>query len=604
MKRILSFCLVSLFSINAIAQAPANYYDGTAGLTGYALKTKLHQIIKVSSDLGYSALWVTYATSDVDHYYENNGTLLDMYSEKPAGPDTYEYIIGSPASGGNQCGSQNQNNEGFCYNREHSLPKTYFGGQNATPMANDAHFVIPTDYYVNSKRGSYPYGETSSPTISFTNGSKIGPCSYPGYSGVVFEPIDEFKGDIARMQLYFVTRYEDKLASFSQFQNASSPLDGTVNRGLQQWYLNLMLEWASQDPVSQREIDRNNAVYARQGNRNPYIDHPEYVNMVWANSGSDTEAPSIPANLTANNPTDSTISLNWTASTDNVGVAGYDVYANGVLKATVSGTSTTVTGLTPLTTYNFYVIAKDTSGNSSAQSNIATGTTLAAPVGGSCGNEDFENIPTASGTGYTTQTWTHNNITWTATDARTDQSITNKAITVRNGSLTSSTISGGIKSLTLTTQLKFGGSPGYFNVLINNVNVGTIPYSATATATTIDNINVSGNIIIQLTNSSTSNRVALDDLSWECFSTLATTETKKDKADFTIYPNPVKHNELFVKGENLNKISKAEIYDLSGKLIDTVSHPFKDSNKINLKGLVKGNYILKADNYSAKFIIE
>ncbi len=71
-----------------------------------------------------------------------------------------------------------------------------------------------------------------------------------------------------------------------------------------------------------------------------------------------------------------------------------------------------------------------------------------------------------------------------------------------------------------------------------------------------------------------------------------------------IYPNPVKNNELFVKGENLNKITKAQIYDFSGKLIETIENPFKTTNKINLKGLAKGNYILKTDSFSTKFIVE
>jgi hypothetical protein len=81
-------------------------------------------------------------------------------------------------------------------------------------------------------------------------------------------------------------------------------------------------------------------------------------------------------------------------------------------------------------------------------------------------------------------------------------------------------------------------------------------------------------------------------------------ETSKDKAGFTVYPNPVRNNELFVKGENLNKISKAQIYDLSGKLIETIENPFKHTNKINLKGLTKGNYILKTDAFSTKFIVD
>lgn len=286
------FILLFTISVTStlLAQAPPNYYNGTAGLTGYDLKSKLNTIISSGAqDLGYGALWVTYATSDVDKYYENNGTLLDMYSENPSGPDAYEFIIGSAANGGNQCGSANQNNEGFCYNREHSLPKSFYGGSSAAPMANDAHFVIPSDYWVNSKRETYSFGETTSPTWTSTNGTKIGTSNFPGYNGTIFEPIDEFKGDLARMHLFFITRYEDKLTSFAEYQSAQNPLDGTIDRGYKQWYINLMLKWAAQDPVSQREIDRNNAIYVRQKNRNPFIDHPEWVKMIWTSTLSNAE---------------------------------------------------------------------------------------------------------------------------------------------------------------------------------------------------------------------------------------------------------------------------------------------------------------------------
>lgn len=293
MKTFFTFLVALSVTGTSLAQIPTGYYDGTNGLTGYDLKTKLNTITSNGSqDLGYGGLWITYATSDVDKYYENNGTLLDMYSERPAGPDAYEFKIGaSPA--GNQCGSQNQNNEGFCYNREHSLPKSYFGGQSQVPMANDGHFVVPSDYYVNSRRGNFPYGETSTPTWTTTNGTKIGPSDFPGYNGTIFEPIDEFKGDFARMHLYFVTRYQDKLTSFVPYQSAENPLDGTVDRGYKQWYINLLLKWAAQDPVSQKEIDRNNAVYARQKNRNPFIDHPEWVNIIWTSTLSTTEVSSL-----------------------------------------------------------------------------------------------------------------------------------------------------------------------------------------------------------------------------------------------------------------------------------------------------------------------
>ncbi len=289
MKKISTLLLGSFISF-AFAQAPATYYDGTAGLTGYALKTKLNQIISDgASDLGYNALWSTYRTADVDRYYENNGSLLDMYSEKPAGPDTYEFRIGSSSSGGNQCGATNNNFEGFCYNREHTLPQSFFGGSGAAPMVNDGHFVVPTDYYVNNRRSNYSYGEVASPTFTSTNGSKLGTNTFPGYGGIVFEPIDEFKGDLARMQLFFVTRYEDKLLDFVSYQSDQNPLDGTINRGYKQWFINLMLKWAVQDPVSLKEMDRNNALYARQGNRNPFIDHPEWVFQIWTSTLSIAE---------------------------------------------------------------------------------------------------------------------------------------------------------------------------------------------------------------------------------------------------------------------------------------------------------------------------
>ncbi|SDQ18024.1 Por secretion system C-terminal sorting domain-containing protein [Chryseobacterium soldanellicola] len=592
MKRILFSFLLSFAFISAFAQIPVGYYDGTTGLTGAALKSKLKQIITNGhQDHGYNGLWTGYQTTDRDTFYENDNTILDIYSENPTGTDPYNFTYGT-----NQCGSYNS--EGDCYNREHIVPQSLFN--EGFPMKSDINFIRPTDGKVNGMRSNYPFGKVGSASYTSLNGSKLGNSVSPGYSGIVFEPIDAFKGDVARMILYFVTRYETQLSGFS----SGDMLGGSAFPGLQTWELNQLLAWNTADPVSPVEITRNNASYNYQGNRNPFIDNPAFVDQIWGTPTVDTQAPTAATNLAASNPTSNSISLSWTAGTDNVAVTGYDIYVNGVFYATVSGTTTVVSGLNPSSTYSFYIITKDAAGNSAPQSNTTTGTTLAGQAGGgSCGTENFENIP-PSASGYATQTWTNNSITWIATDARTDQTITNKAIAIRHGSLTSSTISGGIQSLTVKTQLKFTGTDDTFNLEVNGVVVGTIPYSATVATTTINNINVSGNVVITLTNNSTSNRVAIDDLSWTCFSTLGTAETTKDKTSFTVYPNPVKNNELFVKGENLNKVSKATIYDLSGKLIETIANPFKNSNKINLKGLTKGNYILKTDNNSAKFIVE
>ena len=137
-------------------------------------------------------------------------------------------------------------------------------------MKSDAHFVVPSDKYVNAQRGNNPFGVVENATLTTTNGSKKGnnlDSGYSaGYTNTVFEPIDEFKGDIARMYFYFVTRYEDNLTSYSY-----DMFDGSSNKSFDDTFLNILYTWHLQDPVSSREIDRNNAIYTRQNNRNPFI---------------------------------------------------------------------------------------------------------------------------------------------------------------------------------------------------------------------------------------------------------------------------------------------------------------------------------------------
>ena len=586
-----------LFSVaNIFAQIPTGYYDGTAGLTGAALKTKLSQIITNGHQTkSYDNLYNGYPSTDSDNYYEKDGSVLDIYSENPKGTDPYVYQHGSK-----QCG--NYKVEGDCYNREHIFPQGYFNS--ASPMVSDIHHVVPTDGKVNGYRSSFPFGKVGSANFVSENGSKRGTSASPNYSGTVFEPIDEFKGDVARMILYFATRYESKLSSFKD----NDILTNSAFPGVEAWELAVLKEWHTNDPVSQREIDRNNAAYTYQGNRNPFIDQPEYVALIWGTTTPDTEAPSTPTNLIVTGSTSSTISLSWTASTDNIMVATYDIYLDGTLKTSSATNSATVTGLNPSTTYTFYIKAKDAAGNTSNQSNTATGTTKENTGGNdggsttSCGTEDFEEASGAVNT-YKTVTWTNNGITWTATDSRSDQTINNKAITVRNGTLSSSSISGGISSLTIKTQLKFSGTSGSFKLFINGVEKGTIPYSDTVTTTTISNINVSGNITISIqSNSTTDNRVAFDDLSWNCYNGLGTDETKVNK--FSIYPNPVKNNTLYVTGKNIEKIKRVEIYNVNGILVQVAEKPFLNKNYLVLKNLPKGIYFAKFDDNAQKFLVE
>ncbi|WP_431242437.1 endonuclease [Flavobacterium sp. P21] len=356
------FLLLLFLATIGFAQIPSGYYSTATG-TGYTLKTQLYNIIKGHTDNGYAGLYTTYQTSDVDNFYENDGTVLDMYSENPSGTDPYNYSTGTTQ----RCGSYSV--EGDCYNREHIIPQSVFNEQ--SPMVADAHFITPTDGKVNGIRSNYPHGNVSSATYTSQNGSKLGSSAVSGYSGTVFEPINDFKGDIARMYFYFATRYENTVAGYSY-----AMFNGTSNQVFTTAFLNMLLAWHAQDPVSAREIARNNAIYARQNNRNPFIDHPEYVNQIWGGTPSgDTQAPTAPTSLASTSKTATSITLSWTASTDNVAVTGYDVYANSVLKTTVSGTTATITGLTASTAYSIYAKAKDATGNTSASSNTISVTT-------------------------------------------------------------------------------------------------------------------------------------------------------------------------------------------------------------------------------------
>ncbi|WP_339835376.1 endonuclease [uncultured Flavobacterium sp.] len=278
-----NYILLFLLSVTmGFAQIPTGYYSSATG-TGYTLKTQLYNIIKNHNDQGYGALWTLYSsTAFRDNYYENNGSLLDMYSENPTGSDSYEYTSTSQ-----QCG--NYSGEGSCYNREHLVPQSYFDNYAVDPMKNDGHFVVPSDGYVNGQRNNFPFGKVGSASWTSTNGSKKGNnlnSGYSaGYSNTVFEPIDEFKGDIARSLFYFATRYENIMSNFYTTTGASTDakvmFDGSNNKAFSDTFLNILITWHTNDPVSAKEIAINNRVFQHQANRNPFIDHPEYVCQIW-----------------------------------------------------------------------------------------------------------------------------------------------------------------------------------------------------------------------------------------------------------------------------------------------------------------------------------
>ena len=253
--------LLMAISLCTFAQIPPNYYNSANGLKGANLKLALHKIIRNHTQRSYANLWTDFETTDK----KTNGKVWDMYSDNPTGSPAYEFTFGS-----NQCG--NYSTEGDCYNREHSFPKSWWGGNQDT-MYTDLFHLVPTDGYVNGKRANFCYGEVSSPTWTSTNGSKLGPCSFSGYTGTVFEPIDEYKGDFARAYFYMATRYTHKIKGWNS--------DMLAGDDFAPWALNLLHQWHLQDTVNQKELDRNDAIYSIQGNRNPFIDQPLWVDSIW-----------------------------------------------------------------------------------------------------------------------------------------------------------------------------------------------------------------------------------------------------------------------------------------------------------------------------------
>ncbi len=278
---------------------PAGYYNNAASLTCQPLKTALKTIISTGfNTLSYTpGIWNIFYSSDKRRNDANTADIVwDMYSDRPSGAEPYTYTLGT-----NQCGSYS--GEGGCYNREHSTPQSWFNS--ASPMVSDAHHIFATDGAVNALRSNFPYGEVSSATNTSQNGSKLGTGTTNfGFTGTVFEPINEYKGDFARAALYMAVRYEDEIISqnWSSLGTAnavflsSTDQSNAATRRLQiydPWFLQLMIKWHNQDPVSQKEIDRNNAIYnnavvnssggatVKQNNRNPFVDNPSYVTSIW-----------------------------------------------------------------------------------------------------------------------------------------------------------------------------------------------------------------------------------------------------------------------------------------------------------------------------------
>lgn len=150
MKKNIFILFVGFFGL-INAQEPNGYYSTVTGLSGYAMKTKLGEIISDGYQTkSYDNLYNGYPSTDSDNFYEKDGSVLDVYSENPTGSDPYNYTHGQK-----KCGSYSV--EGQCYNREHTVPQSLFNSD--SPMVSDIHHILPTDGKVNGMRSNYPFGK-------------------------------------------------------------------------------------------------------------------------------------------------------------------------------------------------------------------------------------------------------------------------------------------------------------------------------------------------------------------------------------------------------------------------------------------------------------
>lgn len=311
-----------------------------------ALKSKITQVADGSSNtISYNGLWSAYQTSDPVPG-SNGAYIWDMY-----GGFQFAY----------QSGGSSYSKEGDCYNREHSVPKSWFSEH--TPAYSDLVHLLPTDGKVNGMRSNYTFGEVDQTSYSYSfparsyggnqyqaaGVSKLGtPKKINNVSSgksVVFEPDDQYKGDFARIYMYFAVRYGggtcqatsgDGGAIFtSTFTNANPYV---TNYGLA-----LLQKWHVQDPVSGKETNRNDAIESLQGNRNPFVDYPEWADKIFGTSYSGVSISDSSAEiLVGSTKTISATStdsgtISWSSS--NTGVATVSP------SSSASGASVTITAV-------------------------------------------------------------------------------------------------------------------------------------------------------------------------------------------------------------------------------------------------------------------
>ncbi len=257
------------FSVSAwtLAAPKSGHYVNLDGKSGKTLFDQVSSIAnKGYKSLGYNGLWTAYASTDAD----DNGYIIDMYGG-------CKFKLYSK-----QCGTYSD--ECDCYNREHSIPQSWWG-KGTFGIGCDVFHIVPTDGKVNGMRGNCPFGEVAnhkSASYSY-NGNYLGSSSSEfGTTTKVFEPKDEYKGDFARGYMGAMIKW--KLNNMNQSEGKvmfTCNYTSTGGYGFTAYSIKLLMKWHREDPVSDKERKRNDGIEKTQGNRNPFIDYPYLAEYFW-----------------------------------------------------------------------------------------------------------------------------------------------------------------------------------------------------------------------------------------------------------------------------------------------------------------------------------
>ncbi len=265
MTRLHVFIATLVATLTICAAPPQGYYNSLEGKSGKELRRAIKSLVRNHTNIGYGDnTWDAFEKTDVR---EVNGKLCwwDMYSSNNVPVES-----GHPGM-----------------NIEHSVANSCWGGTK-NDAYNDLFHLNPSDATANNRKSNYPLGIVSG-TPHWTNGVTV--VGHPGEgtgggANWVYEPHDMYKGDFARVYFYIFTVYDDiSWGSYNDGRDAMYDCSGSTAE-FKQWAIDMLLKWNVEDPVREKEVNRNAGIYAIQHNRNPYIDIPDLAEYVWGSKST------------------------------------------------------------------------------------------------------------------------------------------------------------------------------------------------------------------------------------------------------------------------------------------------------------------------------